>query len=86
MKIKLITYKQQNITKIENTTNEKQRHPQCLMMINYPLLWHSNPKPCGSSSIRLVLHPNFHLDLGHIEKEQTHFQVTMTSTIIPSPS
>jgi hypothetical protein len=45
----------------------------------------ANPKPYSFSSIRLLLHPNFHLDLVHIEKKQTHFQVTLTSTIIPSP-
>jgi hypothetical protein len=46
----------------------------------------ASPKPYSFSSIRLLLHPNFHLNLVHIEKEQTHFQVTLTSTIIPSPS
>jgi hypothetical protein len=29
----------------------------------------TNPKPYSSSSIRLLLHPNFHLDLVNIEKE-----------------
>jgi hypothetical protein len=43
IKIKLITCKQQNIRKTENTTNEEQQHLQCLMMINCPLLWHSAP-------------------------------------------
>jgi hypothetical protein len=38
-KRELIIYKQQNITKIENITNAKQRHLQHFMMINYPLFW-----------------------------------------------
>jgi hypothetical protein len=83
--IKLITCKQQNIRKTENTTNEEQQHLQCLMM-TFALALSASPKPYSSSSIRLLLHPNFHLDLVHIEKEQTQFQVTVTSTIIPSPS
>jgi uncharacterized membrane protein len=55
-KIKLITWKQQNITKIENTTNSKQWHLQHFMMINCLLFWHF-----PSFQNIIALHP-----LGHI--------------------
>jgi hypothetical protein len=50
-KIELITCKQQNITKTENTTNEKQQHPSRLPhddQMFLALALSVNPKPYGS--------------------------------------
>jgi hypothetical protein len=55
-KITFFTCKQQNITKTKSITNAKPWHPQHLMMINYPLLWHF-----PSFQNATTLHP-----LGHI--------------------
>jgi hypothetical protein len=68
-KIKLITCKQQNITKTKNTTNAKQRHPQTLHddQLSLVLALSIIPKYCNPSSTRSHLHQNLYLGHVHIK-------------------